>query len=214
MTDIASNLLKHPFKEKTLLKMKKTTYLLIMLASILMSCSKKSIHFYSEYESNIDFKQYKTFAWKPTVSPTVTEDGEIIEWNVKNYVTESLKERGMHIDVANPSVLFDYEVDFEQGITQSKVMVYSKYPHNYKDTTALSSQKSIYRRSKRVGKELKTIGFEEAGLIIYMIDKNTHALLWKGYCVEKVKDNYDFEKNLSAIIQKIMLKYPISPVKK
>jgi hypothetical protein len=205
-------MLKHHFKRKPLQKMK-NTYLLIVLMSVLMSCSKKSIHFYSEYESNIDFNQYKTFAWKPTVATTATEDGEIIEWNVKNYVTAALKERGMHIDVVNPAVLFDYEVDFEPGITQSKVMVYSKYPHNYKDTTALAGQKSIYRRSKRVGKELQTLGFEEASIVVYMIDKNTHALLWKGYCVEKVKDNYDFEKNLSAIIQKIMLKFPSSPGK-
>jgi hypothetical protein len=205
-------MLKHHFKRKPLQKMK-NTYLLIVLMSVLMSCSKKSIHFYSEYESNIDFNQYKTFAWKPTVATTATEDGEIIEWNVKNFVTAALKERGMHIDVVNPAVLFDYEVDFEPGITQSKVMVYSKYPHNYKDTTALAGQKSIYRRSKRVGKELQTLGFEEASIVVYMIDKNTHALLWKGYCVEKVKDNYDFEKNLSAIIQKIMLKFPSSPGK-
>ncbi|MEY3411388.1 MAG: hypothetical protein RIQ70_74 [Bacteroidota bacterium] len=193
----------------------KFKYFLIVLLALLMSCSKKTINFYSESTPAIDYTKYKTFAWhEATPSNKSSEDDKIIEWNVKNYVTAALKQRGMKIDVTNPDVLWDYEVDLESRIEQASVTVYSKYPHDYKDTMALKANKSIYRRSKRVGKELQTIPFEEAGLIVYMVDKTTQQLLWKGYMVEKVKDEYNFEKELEKDIHEIMKKYPLKPISK
>ena len=177
---------------------------------MLSSCSKHiRNHVYSSSDSTVNFNNYKTYAWVANTfhKDSITEDDEIIDWNIKNTLCAEFKKRNIALNTQNPDFVLDYFVDQENqlAIKKNKVIIKNHHPHNVQFDSRGHNEANYLNYKKR-----NVVKYEEIGIVIFMIDRKTNKEIWRGELVGKVKDEYNFESTLENDLIEIMKKYPIA----
>jgi hypothetical protein len=180
---------------------------------ILFSACSKHVrnHVYSSSDSTVNFKNYKTYAWVANTfhKDSITEDDEIIDWNIKNTLSSEFKKRNISLNIQNPDFVLDYFIDQENqiAIKKKKNIIKNHHPHNVQFNPQGHNEANYLNYKKR-----SVVKYEEIGIIIFMIDRKTNKEIWRGELVGKVKDEYDFENSLENDLLEIMKKHPIIPL--
>jgi len=148
------------------------------------------------YDTNIDFKKYKTFCWMSGCEfkfngPEYLNDSLLRE-NLKHAIIDELRKKGLEQNTENPDLL----VGFTITVKDEQAIVY----HPTEDTP-------IYIKPLETEKEV--INYLKGSLIIGMADNKESRMVWQSEAISYMEINPDFsEKNIRKGIKIVLKNYP------
>jgi len=175
--------------------MKKSIFLLL---SVVLLASCNSIKVYSDYDSQVDFKQYKTFAfYKSGIDESKISD--LDKKRILRAIEVELKAKGLTIS-NNPDILVSF-------FTKSRKQVNVNQNYN-----GFGWGWNPYWGGRMNNNNINVTQYTEGTLFVDFIDKDKKELIWQGYGTGALK-NEDREKKEARIkefVKEIIAKYPPS----
>ena len=169
-------------------------------AALLAGCSSLSVSY--DYDNNVDFMQYRTFAWmaRPEAVPAdaaqAQQRNDLLDRRIRSAVEDEMAARNITQDPAAPGVLVVYHVGL-----QDKIQV-TDYGYNY----------SPYYWGYGGGRQLDVYQYQEGTLIIDVIDAKTKNLVWRGTGTKVIESTSrspeEMKARIDEIVNKIMQSFP------
>ena len=199
--------------------MKKWIYggLLCMAVCLIAGCSNYT---YYAVGNNNNLAKYSTFAWLAPVNNTKNPyyDNDLADQKIKDQATFDLESKGLHLKARRPDLLVRYTI-----MVDKKVKVYNEpaytytwggyYPHiRYYRGHAFYYYS--YRGSYPVylGENVYRVPYKEGTLIIDLIDRATHKVIWRGYGIGEVTDPERAVNDLPKVVDGILNKLPLNKI--
>jgi hypothetical protein len=198
-----------------MLKMK-TSQLLLIILPVLAGCSSAQI--FSDYDRSADFKSYKSYAWLQQSDSTedLHYNNQLTEKNLKHYANNEMAARGYSIDIHNPDLLIEYHTEIQKKQQVVSNPVYSNPPNYYPGYGRYRYNPGYtYNTMPYIsGYTTQVIDYNEGTLVINVIDRKQHQLIWSGWSVGTVSDEQSLSTQVERDIKRIFRKYPIIAPKK
>lgn len=165
--------------------------------------SKPNTH--SNADSTVDFSQYKTFGYLPTLSTDKANYQSLESSFLKVAVAQELDKRGMTYS-EDPDVLVNFYIHTQEKIKSRTVPTAGGY-YGYRDP--------FYDpwMGYGGGYETRIDQYTEGTLNIDIVDADTKKLVWEGAIGGRItdKDVQNLEATIDNAVQAVMAQYPISP---
>lgn len=197
----------------------KVYFSLLILLKIMNSCSMYKIT--ATFKSNeIDFTNYASFAWLPDQfdSLNLPYNNEIVRSNIKNYFSESFKNRGYVLNTNEPDLLL--KLNFTNKKTET-LITYSIYPESYYNCRYYFGSSYYFPYSfdyyysnsaffcyptNFYTQIVETI---ESGVVLNVIDRAKNQLIWSSTAIGNIYHPIFLNKNIHPAVEAIMRKFPI-----
>jgi len=169
------------------------TIALVFTWLFFISCGSTKIS--SDYDTNADFSNYKTFAFSQTTKDLPVN--ELVKDRILNAITNNLKSKGFS-ESDNP------DMSIELGVqTRDKT--------DYQTTSY--GMNGYYGRRWRIGTGISTassreINYTEGTLVINLVDNKRDKLLWMASATDVVDNNATSQENITKIVNQMMSSFP------
>lgn len=174
----------------------------LVVALLLCAASAAAQKVYVDYDRSVDFNQYTSFAWGPTIdlAPDLRDTAPLAHAWLKNAIEYYLVQGGLVEDEENPDVKVTYYTD-EYGVVQFQVVNagYNYGPGWYWDPLwgpgmgATSFQTNVY---------------DKGTLVIDIWDTKTKQAIWRGTATGSIKENpTKMTKQIDKIVEKMVKKF-------
>ena len=174
----------------------KKVVLLIAFATILTSCN--SIRVSSDYNEEINFTEFKTYAFSKSGIDKV-EINDIDKKRILRAIDVELYNKGYRKSSIEPDFLINFFTKTNKKIDYYPTNNYYGYAVPYGGMGHYAS--SWY---------LNSFSYNEGVLFIDIIDRNKNELVWqgigKGYIYNDKPDNKN--EKIKAMVNKILLQFP------
>ncbi|TDD94408.1 DUF4136 domain-containing protein [Flavobacterium cellulosilyticum] len=169
----------------------------VLLLFILNSCS--SVNVFSDFDKNVDFSQYKTYAFHKSGIDKV-QISDFDKKRILNAIDTELSKKGM-IKSENPDLLINFSTKEKERVDVNQFSFGMGYGWGYGWNPYLWGGQPIVSTST------------EGTLFIDLIDARKKELIWQGEGVGYLtKSRNDKEARINEFVAKILSQYP--PVKK
>ncbi len=216
------------------MKTKATIPIILFIGIITIMGCKTYNHFYSDFDKNIDFTKYKTFAWINSKKPHEPSpyDNDVIENNAKSYIDHEFTDRGYTSDTIAPDILLELVLKNEKKkeVIQNNQPVYNPYNYNnytyynypynrryndnpyygnpyYNNYPYFNGPYSYYQ-----GYNNTTVEYMKGTITINIIDRKASKLVWTGLGEGDIYDPKHLKDAIHPAIIKILKQYPIKPI--
>lgn len=177
----------------------KKTALLSAFALILISMGCSTLETRYDYDPQMDFSQYRTFAWANAPKEVIGSpqakllaDNPLLDKRIKAGVTVQLVNKGLMMDARRPDLLIVYHVGLANRVNVSQ------WGYRY----------GPYWGPGRVG----VYGYREGTLIIDFVDAQKKELVWRGIAQKDLTEMSgspkEREKELNKIIERLLSPFP------
>jgi hypothetical protein len=172
--------------------MKRTNPFLICFLSMgfLVSCAPVAVQW--DYDPDVDFSQYKTFAWMPRKDGRKSGDPALtnpfLEKRIKKATVKRLKASGYQTSQADPDFLIAYYITFKKKKTVD-----------------------VYRYGYRGPREADVHHYKEETLVLDFVDAESKQLIWRGWGSDAFRPAggpEEQQKNIDRIVDSILDKFP------
>ena len=194
---------------------KSSLFFLVLLSTCLFGCS--SYQYYAIQSNNVSFSKYRTFAWLPAAD-TARNNNDIADEKIKDQVTASLEKRGLSLQTSKPNLLVRYTIQIKDltrtynspSYVYNPGFVYSgvarnrygrRFYYNY------ANPFPVY-----VGSDIEQVPYKEGTLLIDLIERKSHKVIWRGYGVGDVNNPEKAVKDIPEIVEGIFNKLNIKPI--
>ena len=170
-----------------------------LLAGILL-LNACAITPHSEYVEGVDFSQYRSFAWVAKAAQEVEDpilDSEIMEERVRRAAVRALIARGYVEDPANPDMLVTYHTTSKDRIRAIGYDIGLGY-HSYDNFW----RHSIHFATPDVE------SYEEAVLIIDLVDRAQDRLIWRGWRTSVLTQRNFSDQQVGRMVDQIIVGFP------
>jgi hypothetical protein len=178
---------------------------------LLASCASTA---HIEKDENVDFSQYKTFAWIENDSKGKNDKNrknDLTEQKVREAVTKELeKTAGWRESQSRPDVLLSYDVLIERTVSQRTETVYSR-PFTRTFYNPYSRRLiNVYYPSRFMGYDNYDVPSREGTITISMIDSKTDKTVWQGWTTEEVNSRNLSTREIQNSVRAIFRKFDIA----
>lgn len=186
----------------------------VLVIALLSACSSYT---YYSVGSSSSVARYSTFAWLPPANNTKNPyyDNDVADQKVKDQVTADLESKGLHLKASRPDLLVRYTIMVDNKVKtfnepQYRYMYggfYPRYGYYHGRAFYWGGWRGAY--PVYVGNEIYHVPYKQGTLIIDLINRNTHKVIWRGYGIGEV-DNperavNDLPKVVDGILAKLLL---------
>ncbi|QKJ30955.1 DUF4136 domain-containing protein [Mucilaginibacter mali] len=191
-----------------------TGCLLLAVVALVAACS--SYNYYSVGSSS-NVARYSTFAWLPPANNTKNPyfDNDLADQKVKDQATADLESKGLRLKANRPDLLVRYTIMVDNKVHTYNEPVYSYsyggfYPRGY-----YRGGRAFYYGWRGaypvyVGDDVYHVPYKEGTLILDIIDRNTHKVIWRGYGIGEVNNPERAVNDLPQIVDGILNKLQIN----
>ncbi|MBX2945592.1 MAG: DUF4136 domain-containing protein [Cyclobacteriaceae bacterium] len=152
----------------------------------------------TEYDTSIDFSQYKTFCWLEGCAFTFTGpaylDDSVVQSHVKESIISTMQKKGIQYNDNDPDLLVDFHITIEN----EKAIYYHGVqddPYYYR-TTFLQPEEVILTRGT---------------LLIHVVDRQRSEVIWQSHAEGYLEDPPDLsKKNIQRGITRVLKDFPPS----
>ena len=146
-----------------------------------------------DYDKEVDFGQFKTFAWleQTTITkgtPQAVQQSALLEARIKRSVNEGLAQKGLRLVESEPDLIIAYHIGLQD------------YTEIRRTGTGWG-----FDRNTRVDH------FQEGTFFLDLIDAKKDQLVWRGIA-EGVLDEYPtpekLDRDVNDMVQRLLKKYP------
>ena len=188
--------------------------LLILTVFLLTACSSYT---YYSVGSGANVGKYHTFAWLPPINNTKNPyyDNDVADQKIKDQATADLETKGLRLKSSTPDLLVRYNI-----MVDNKVHTYNEPVYSY-DFGGFYPRYGYYRGGRAfyygyrgafpvyVGDDVYQVPYKEGTLIIDLVDRVTHKVIWRGYGIGEVGNPErainDLPKIVDGIFNKLQL---------
>jgi hypothetical protein len=180
--------------------------LLAILALLVGGCAS-SPNTFSNVDPGVDFNQYKTFGYFPTLSTDKEQYQSLVSNFLKVAVAQELVVRGLDHDEANPDLRVNFYINTQDKIKTRSVPTAGSY-YDYRDP--FYDPWGGYG-GMGGGYETRVDQYTEGTLNIDVVDSKTNKLVWEGSIVGRLteKDVRNMEKTVDEAVAAVMVDFPI-----
>jgi len=196
--------------------MKKPTLFFALLLSIfLMGCF--AYQYYAIQSPRASFNKYRTFAWLPSAD-TSRKINDIVDEKIKDVVTASLEKRGLVLHTGRPDLLVRYSIQVKDRVRIYNHPAYIYGPGiAYRGVARNRYGRYFYFRYASpfpvyVASDIEQVPYKEGTLIIDLIERRTHQVIWRGYGTGDVDDPEQAIHAIPEVVEGILNKLPITPL--
>lgn len=203
--------------------MKTTIYwaFTIFILSGLSACT--SYDYYVAGLNRTNLSQYRTFAWMPVQqSNDKANTNPVADAKIKDAATASLVNKGLTLQRRNPDLLVSYSTMVGKG---TRTYYYPNYYGGYYPGFGFGyggfGWNSWYRPYYYAygapfayygGNSVDKEHYKEGTLIIDLIDRRSHQIVWRGYGVGEVhKDHQKDIEDLPEIVSGVLNQLSLAP---
>ena len=148
-----------------------------------------------DYDPDVDFNRFRTFAWYEQTTmtegtPQAIQQSGLLEARIQRAVTEGLEKKGLTLVENDPDLLIAYHIGVE-NITEIR-------------TTGYGYGFSGHTRSDH---------FQEGTFILDLIDTSVDKLVWRGTAegvLEERPTPEQMERDVNDTVKRLLLNYPPS----
>ncbi|QHS55344.1 DUF4136 domain-containing protein [Mucilaginibacter sp. 14171R-50] len=191
--------------------------IVLLAATFIVACS--GYQYYAIQSSKASFNKYRTFAWLP-VPDTPGHVSDLVDEKIKEAVTAGLEKRGLALQSARPDLLVRYSVQVKD---RTRIYNYPTYVYGpgiaYRGVTRDRNGRYFYYNFNRpfpvfVANDIVEMPYSEGTLIIDLIERRNHQVIWRGYGSGDVDDRQRAIQDIPEGVEGILNKMPIAPVHK
>ena len=168
--------------------------------ALLVSVGCASYRLTSDYDRDVNFNEYKTYDWLPISTREDSSEGVVkntmVDKRFKSSISDVLKEKGYRISPQDPDFFIAYHAAIKDKTDASSS--YSGYFHH----GHFGHHGYSYDRSGFYS------NYDEATLIIDIIDADSLELLWRGWDRTRVSGPSIPEDKISNGTEKILRNFP------
>lgn len=171
----------------------------LLLLFTLGACS--SYKYNTTRVQNLDFRQYRTYAWLPPVDSMSKSyfDGDIARANILDAANAELESRGLRHDKEAPDLLFRYVAIVNNKSRPVYAHPYSAWgPWGFYDPW-------FYRPSVAVGKEKYRYGH----IIIEAIERETNSVIWQARGSGEIRSPEKSINDLPKVVKGVLKELPL-----
>jgi hypothetical protein len=180
---------------------------LLATFALLISGCASSPNTFSNVDPNVDFGQYKTFGYFPTLSTDNAQYQSLVSNFLKVAVAQELVTRGLDHDEVNPDLRVNFYINTQDKIKTRSVPTSGGY-YDYRDP--FYDPWGGYG-SMGVAYETRVDQYTEGTLNIDVVDTKTNKLVWEGSVVGRLtdKDIRNMEQTVDEAVAAVMVNFPI-----
>ncbi|QRR02104.1 DUF4136 domain-containing protein [Dyadobacter sandarakinus] len=180
---------------KRIVKMIKTTCLVVAAGMLVLACSQ-ALQVNYDYDSSVNLKQFKTF--KVEAEHKIEEDpllgSELNRRRLGDAVVEVMESKGYKFDQNNPEIIVRFMTDVKERQQVRSNNMYSPYMWWYGG-----------------GNNISTYNYQESRFILNIYQKTSDKMVWQGWASGKVKapsKKDDRESMVKNTISDILRTFP------
>ncbi len=190
----------------------------LLLFTVLLMAACSSYNYYSVGSSN-KVSKYRTFAWLPPVNNTKNPyyDNDLADEKIKDQATGNLESRGLRLKANRPDMLVRYSILVDTKTKTYNEPQYTYVGGGYYPRVAYygNGRRALYYSYRSaypvyMGDDIYRVPYKEGTLIIDLIDRVTHKVIWRGYGVGEVGNPEKAINDLPKVVDGIFNKLQIS----
>lgn len=180
---------------------------LIAIVALLFSGCASTPNTFANADPAIDFSQYRTFGYFPTLSTDKANYESLVSSFLKVAVAQELDKRGLANDEENPQLRVNFYINTQEKIQSRSVPTSGGY-YGYRDP--FYDPWGGY--GGYGGSETRISQYTEGTLNIDVVDAATKKLVWEGSIVGRLsdKDLRNMEKTVDDAVAAVMKGFPIA----
>jgi hypothetical protein len=153
-----------------------------------------------EFDKNIDFSKFKTYAWDPTPQPN---NKPLLVTAIKGAINEELTTRGLKEVSANPDVYVQL-----YGAMDSDASI--SYSDLYYGAGGIAPFDQSFLVWGAVPGSVTTVVVHKGQLIVDVIDASQKRLAWRGQAKEKLSEKRQKAlEQVNTAVEKMFAQYPV-----
>jgi hypothetical protein len=152
-----------------------------------------------EYDKNLDFSKFKTFAWGPLDAVA----RPLLAASIQGAIEEELTKRGLHKVGSNPDVYLEMygSVDSDMNVTYSNPL--------YSGMGGIPSFDSGFVMWGIMAGGTTAVTVHKGQLVVDVIDASQKKLAWRGIATENLSDNKEkLVTQTNKAVEKMFQRYP------
>lgn len=152
-----------------------------------------------EYDKNLDFSKFKTFAWGPLDAVA----RPLLAASIQGAIEEQLTKRGLHKVGSNPHVYLEMygTVDSDMSVTYSNPL--------YSGMGGVPSFDSGFVMWGLMAGGTTAVTVHKGQLVVDVIDASQRKLAWRGVATDNLSDNKEkLVKQTNKAVEKMFQRYP------
>lgn len=188
----------------------------LLFSACLAACS--SYQYYAIQSNNASFNKYHTFAWLPSADTPRVND--IVDEKIKDEVTAGLEKRGLALQTKRPDLLVRYAIQVRERVRVYNNPTYIYGPGiAYRGVTHNRYGRYFYYNYNGsfpvfVANDILEVPYKEGTLIIDLIERRNHQVIWRGYGYGDVDDQQRAIRDIPEGVEGILNKLPITRIVK
>lgn len=164
----------------------------------------------SDYDTQIDFKKFKTYAWLAPGDSVLNRErlDKVYGGTITHAANQELKARGLTVSTESPDAIFMFLTSVEE------VTTYSQSPTLSVGVGVAGPGYYVGGAAPVAGGKITATTKEDGTLKYMMYDTGTGKLVWSGAVHKTFKMSDDLQKLLRDNTVAIFKKYPVKPARK
>ncbi|NNF52595.1 MAG: DUF4136 domain-containing protein [Gammaproteobacteria bacterium] len=196
---------------KTLIK-----FLLVMTAGTLAACGNPV---QTEVDRHADIAGYRSFAWQAPEREEVHNpilDSDLMDKRMRTAVIRNLEDQGYVYDEDNPDFLVTYHTTTREKLRGSGFGTHmSMAQYHVQDDgslliTPITPRRSHYYSSTVIHEAPAPRSYEEAVLIVDIIDSESETLVWRGWDRKRLTRKRFDTKSVRKAVEEILSEFPVA----
>ncbi len=173
----------------------------------------------TEVDQHADIAGYRTFAWKAPERAEVNDpilDSDLMDKRMRTAVIRNLEDQGYVYDEENPDFFVTYHTTTKDKVrnagfgTQVSMAQYHVQDDGSLIITPLTPRRSYYYSSTTVREAPPPRSYEEAVLIVDIIDSESETLVWRGWDKKRLTRKRFDTKSVRKAVEEILAEFPVA----
>lgn len=173
----------------------------------------------TEVDKHADIAGYQSFAWKAPERGEVRDpilDSDLMDKRMRTAIVRNLEDQGFKYDEENPDFYVTYHTTTKEKLGRSGFgSSVSMAQYHVQDDgslliTPLTPRRSYHYSSTTVREAPTPRSYEEAVLIVDIIDRESDSLVWRGWDKKRLTRKGFDRKSVRKAVEEILSEFPIA----
>ncbi len=181
---------------------------LFISAFFLVSCGSTA---HIEKDENVNFSQYKTYAWEDRKDIKRNKSNQLVEDQIKEAVNEQLqKSTGWRQVNDNPDLILSYDLMVEKSVSRRSDAIYSNPQVRTFYNPYSRRFVNIYYPSRFLGYDNYDVPANEGTVSITMTDTKTDKTVWQGWNTDNINSRKFKSSEAKTAVKSIFKKFDLA----
>lgn len=173
----------------------------------------------TEVDKHADLAGYRTFAWQAPERSEVDDpilDSDLMDKRMRTAIVRSLEDQGYVYDEENPDFFVTYHTTTREKVRSSGFgtsVTMAQY-HVQEDgsllITPITPRRSYHYNSTTVREAPPPRSYNEAVVIVDIIDRKTETLVWRGWDEKRLTRKGFDRESVRKTVEEILSEFPVA----